>query len=111
MTKHHDQNCHVDPIEKPVDHAALEHAEAVYLAVQGMGCPRCAMRVQNGLLRLDGVLLAEVVLERNAAAVAYDFAQVEPADLVQAVTDAGNDGRHHYAAQVVAQMPAHEALR
>lgn len=49
MSNHHDQNCHVDPMVKPVNQAALENAEAVYLAVQGMGCPRCAMRVQKRL--------------------------------------------------------------
>lgn len=111
MSNHHNQNCHVDPIVKPVNQAALENAEAVYLAVQGMGCPRCAMRVQNGLLRLEGVLAAGVMLEQNAAAVAYDPERVQPADLVQAVSDAGNDGRHHYTAHVYAQMPARDALR
>jgi len=51
------------------------------------------------------------MLEQNAAAVAYDPERVQPADLVQAVSDAGNDGRHHYTAHVYAQMPASEALR
>lgn len=108
---HHNQNCHVDPIVKPVDQTALKDAEAAHLAVQGMGCQRCALRVQNGLLRLEGVLIAEVVLANNTAAVAYDPVRVQPADLVQAVADAGNDGRHHYTAHVYAQMPASEALR
>jgi len=31
-----------------------------------MGCPRCATRVRNGLLTLDGVLVADVFLERIA---------------------------------------------
>ena len=48
------------------------------LAVWGMGCPRCAMRVHNGLLGVDGILLVEVILERGMAGVAYDPAQVDP---------------------------------
>ncbi len=103
--------CHVEPFEKPFDQNALESADAVYLAVSGMGCPRCAMRVNNSLLNLDGVLLSEVVLENGIAAVAYDPARVTPADLVQAVSNAGNDGRHHYAARVFVQVSAREAIR
>lgn len=47
-----------------------------------------------------GVLLAEVVLDHSLAAVTSDPNRVVPAALVQAVTDAGNDGRHDYSAHV-----------
>lgn len=103
-------DCHVEPLEKPVDEAALETAMAAYLAVGGMGCPRCALRVRNGLLSLDGVLLADVFLEAGIATAAYDPTRVRPKDLVQAVANAGNDGRHHYWAEVMAVLPALEAL-
>jgi copper chaperone CopZ len=43
-----------------------------YMADYGIGCPRCAMRIRNGLLSLDGVLLAEVNLENRFAAAAID---------------------------------------
>ena len=104
-------HCHVEPFEKPLDQNALEVADVVYLAVSGMGCPRCAMRVKNSLLRLNGVLLSEVSLENGIAAVAYDPARVTPSDLAQAVSDAGNDGRHQYEARVFAQVSAREAIR
>lgn len=104
------ENCHVEPVEKTLDRQALAEAELAYLAVRGMGCPRCAMRVRNGLLSLDGVLLAEVILENGMAAVAFDPDRVRSADLVQAVAGAGNDGRHHYLAQVVQQGPAKQEL-
>jgi copper chaperone CopZ len=108
MNQH--ENCHVEPVEKPLDRAALSTAEVAYLAVQGMGCPRCAMRVRNGLLRLDGTLLADVFLEQGLAAVAYDPVQVKPAALLRAVANAGNDGRHHYRAELVKVALASEAL-
>ena len=102
--------CHVEPVEKPLDEAALAHAAAVYLAVQGMGCPRCAMRVRNGLLGLDGVLAAEIFLAEGVAIAAYDPACVATDDLIAAVAAAGDDGRHRYQARVIAHAPAASAL-
>ena len=99
------ENCKVEPLEKPLDRDALANAKAAYLAEYGMGCPRCAMRVRNGLLGLDGVLLAEVHLEQGIAAAAYDPHRVAPSDLVAAVVGAGNDGRHHYQAEFIKQVP------
>ena len=103
-------NCHVEPLEKPVDQEALQNATAVFLTIQGMGCPRCAMRVRNGLLGLDGVLAADVFLEEGMAVAAYDPARVETGDLIAAVAAAGGDGRHHYQAQVIGRAPAASAL-
>ncbi len=100
-----DENCHVDPLDKPLDQKNLDSAAAAYLAVSGMGCTNCAMRVRNGLLGLEGVLVAYVELESQLAAAAYDPQRVTPEDLVQAVANAGNDGRHHYRAQFIRQVP------
>ena len=104
------ENCHVEPVEKPLDRTALSTAMVAYLAVWGMGCPRCAMRVRNGLLGLDDVLLADVFLEEGIAAVAYKPDRVTTEDLVTVVAAAGNDGRHHYRAKVVGQVPAAQVL-
>jgi Cu+-exporting ATPase len=99
------ENCQVEPLENPLDQDALANAMAAYLAVYGMGCPRCAMRVRYGLLGLDGVLLAEVHLEKGIAAAAFDPNRVTPSELVAAVAGAGNDGRHHYQAEFIKQVP------
>lgn len=103
-------NCHVEPLEKPLDQAALSTAQAAILTVSGMGCPRCAMRVRNGLLGLDGVLLVNVILEMGIAAVAFVPEETTQASLVKAVAGAGNDGRHHYEAHLLQTMPANEAF-
>ncbi len=108
MSEH--ENCHVDPVEKPVDKQALLTAQATFLGVSGMGCPTCAMRVRNGLLNLDGVLVAEVYLQNGIAAVAYDPTEVTPDNLVTAVANAGNDGRHHYEAHILQTVPAAKAF-
>jgi len=108
MNEH--ENCHVEPLEKPLDEAALDKARAVYLAVWGMGCPHCAMRVRNGLLSLEHVLFADVSLEKGLAIAAYDPERVSSDDLMMAVAMADNDGRHKYRVRVVGQVPATEAL-
>lgn len=108
MDQHH--NCAVELLEKTVDMEALTASTVAYLAVRGMGCPRCAMRVRNGLLGLDGALAANVFLEQGLAAVAYDPEQIKPAALLRAVVNAGNDGRHNYQATLVAEKPASKAL-
>lgn len=107
MNEH--KNCHVKPLEKPLNRAALITAIAAYLAIEGMGCSRYAVRVRNGLLRLDGDLLANIFLEDDAAAVAYDPVRVMPADLVRAVAAAGSDDRPYYRARVMSLIPAVEA--
>lgn len=104
------QECHVDPLEKPVDRIALRNAMAAYLTVEGMGCPRCATRVRNGLLSLTGVIVADVFLEDRLAAVAFDPGKVSPGELVGAVAYAGNDGRHSYRAVPVQVKPLAEGM-
>ena len=103
-------HCQVTPFEKPIDYEALNRARALYLHVHGMGCPRCATRVRNGLLGLDGVLAASVFLAEGVAAAAYDPTRVEIDDLIVAVAGAGNDGRHVYQAHVIGQAPLDSAL-
>lgn len=104
-------NCHVEPVSKPINMEELLNSKAAYLAVSGMGCASCAMRVRNGLLSLDGVLLAEIQLERGIATVAYDPQTLTTQDLIQAVASSGNDGRHHYWARLIQDFPAKQVLK
>jgi copper chaperone CopZ len=106
----HHENCHVEPTVKPFDEAALAEAMVAYLAVSGMGCERCAMRVRNGLLNQEGVVLADVFLHEGVAAVTFDAARLHPDWLLEVVAGAGNDGRHRYWAEVIAVKSAAEAL-
>lgn len=97
--------CQVDPLEKPLDRDALSTAMVAFLAVEGMGCPRCAMCVRNGLLDIDGVLLVEVQLEQGFAAAAFDPKRITYSDLVSAVVGAGYGGLHQYRAEFINQVP------
>ena len=98
-----DENCYVEPIYKnAVSKDEVRKAASALLAVWGMGCENCAMRVRNSLLALDGVYGVDVYLDRATAEVSYDSKKVSTEALVNAVMRAGNDGRHEYRAQLVA---------
>ncbi|RMF88075.1 MAG: cation transporter [Nitrospinota bacterium] len=97
MKRH--QDCHVDPLEKPVDLEALRRAKIVTLLIRGMGCGRCALRVRNSLLLLPGVLTADIDLYNGLAEIAYDPSQADIDALVGAVAAAGGDGRHSYSVE------------
>ena len=59
--------------------------------VQGMGCAACVARVENTLRACKGVSGVSVSLASNSAQVDFDPDQTTPAELQQAVRDAGYD--------------------
>ena len=97
-------HCHVDPVIKEIEAGERAGASAVALAFGGMGCPNCAMRVRNSLLRLDGVLDAEVDHVAGRAAILYHPERTTVPTMIEAVRRAGGDGRHEYWATV--ELPA-----
>ncbi len=94
-------NCHVAPIQKDVSVEDQNAAQMVILAVWGLGCENCANRVRNSLLRLDGVVSADVGLAHGLALVDYVPSKTNLNDILLAVAAAGNDGHHHYRAEIV----------
>lgn len=108
MSEH--ENCHVEPLRKPLDRKALASARVAFLIVAGMGCPNCATRVHNALLRRDGVLYVDVSLARGTAAVAFRPEQMTTENLLTAVAGAGDKTGHHYLARLLQTMPAREAF-
>lgn len=99
--------CHIEPFKKPLDQAALSNATVAYLAVLGMGCERCVMRVANSLLRTQGVVAC--AFNGNIAAVAYDQEQIRVDALVEAVAAAGNDSHHVYSAEFLFEESIQES--
>ncbi len=93
----HREDCHVPRVEKEIDPRALDRAQSVVLVITGMGCPNCANRVRNALLRHPGVLTAEVDLREGLAAVALEPG-VDERELSMAVATADPSGRHPYRA-------------
>ena len=105
----HHQNCHVIPITKPLDSEALRGARSAYLAVEGLGCERCATRVRNALLQLGNALAADVVLADGMARVAYAPEHTDVGRLLAAVVACGDDTRHRYRAKLLAEGPVDPA--
>jgi Cu+-exporting ATPase len=63
--------------------------ETAELAISGMTCASCVMRVENKLKKVPGVRDAAVNLATERAMITYDPAQTDAASLVQAVEAAG----------------------
>lgn len=96
-----DENCYVEPIYKTSSMDQIQKADTATLAVWGMGCENCVTRVRNSLLSLDGVYGVDVFLNMALAEVHYDSKKLSPHVLVNAVSSAGNDGRHNYRVELI----------
>ncbi|MBQ7280005.1 MAG: heavy-metal-associated domain-containing protein [Bacteroidales bacterium] len=57
--------------------------------VEGMACEHCKARVESVLRAIDGVVGAVADVGAKNVVVEYDAAKVSPADLKEAVEDAG----------------------
>ncbi|MFQ5689988.1 MAG: heavy-metal-associated domain-containing protein [Gemmatimonadota bacterium] len=94
-------DCHVEPLDKPVAEAAIAHARTATLSVNGMGCVNCAHRVRNGLLRREGVYRVDVDLGAGTARVQFDASVIDLPDLLEAVAAAGAESHHAYSARIL----------
>jgi copper chaperone CopZ len=61
------------------------------LDITGMSCSHCVARVNKALTAVPGVRVEQVSV--NRATVEYDPAQVAPAQIAEAVTEAGYPAR------------------
>ena len=95
------ENCYVEPMYKNSTADQIRNGENALLRIWGMGCENCVTRVRNSLLSLDGVYRADVYLDLALAEVRYDSKKLSPDVLVDAVSRAGNDGRHNYRAELI----------
>jgi copper chaperone CopZ len=100
-------HCHVAPIEKIVSSEEQETTTTISLAVSGMGCSNCAVRVHNGLLALKGVVHVNVSHITATVEMVFNPTILTVFDFADAVANAGNDGRHRY--QVVAHLIPNKA--
>jgi copper chaperone CopZ len=95
------ENCHVEPLHKEAAWEERQNMSVALLAVEGLGCPTCANRVQNSLLALYGVTAAQVSHVAANAKILYNPDLTTTEALLDAVVQAGNDGRHNYRAQFI----------
>ena len=57
--------------------------------IKGMGCAACSARIENVIGKMDGVSNVAVNLMTNSMIVDFDEGQVQSADIVKSVSDAG----------------------
>ncbi len=93
--------CGVEPISKQSTEEEMAEGTQITLAISGMGCMSCASRVGNSLLRLPGVVEANVSHVNGIANVIYIPNLTGLSNLFQAVVQAGGDGRHNYSARLI----------
>lgn len=86
--------------QKPNPEKAIEKHIA-YLAIAGMGCSNCAARIRAALMSIQGVSEAIIDHQQGLGLVTYDPQLVLDTLMVQTVKAAGNDGHHHYEAQLI----------
>ena len=101
-----DHDCRVEPIQKISSADEQEKIELALLAISGMGCSNCAIRVRNSVLSIYGVTGAYVDHTAGIAQVSYnpDFVKIDY--LINAVRGAGRDGQHAYQARLLATAMA-----
>ena len=63
--------------------------ETVTLKISGMTCGGCVNSVRKVIAALNGISAVDVSLERAQATVSFDPAQSKPADIKNAIQDAG----------------------
>jgi copper chaperone len=63
--------------------------QTVTLGISGMTCGGCVRSVTNVLSALDGVVKADVSLDKQCAVVEYDQAKLDIGQLKHAVQEAG----------------------
>ncbi|QBD78542.1 copper-translocating P-type ATPase [Ktedonosporobacter rubrisoli] len=62
--------------------------EAIF-ALEGMTCASCAMRIEKGLKKVEGIKEASVNLATERATVSYDPQQTDPAQMIRKVEAVG----------------------
>lgn len=77
------------PFVMPPEARAETSATRVILQVEGMTCEKCAQKVTDALLQLNGVSEARVNLDRKQADVAYASDLVSTSDMREAIEQLG----------------------
>ncbi len=63
--------------------------KAVTLGITGMSCASCSLRIEKGLMKLSGILTANINLAMEKAQVSYDDSQIRIEDIKQKIEDIG----------------------
>lgn len=94
------KDCHVEREHKQITSEERAETTEAALEIFGMGCPNCANRVHNSLLKLRGVMQAQVDHLSGMGLVRFNPTMASTNQLIEAVSDAGRDSNHRYHARL-----------
>lgn len=98
-----DQDCHIEPVSRVAAPTESDRREVAIFAVLGMGCPNCAIRIENKLVATQGVLDAHFDHIADMGVVVFNPELVNTKALTELVSQAGDGDRHEYAAWLLTQ--------
>ncbi len=93
--------CQITPVQKSISEEEKLTTQVTYLAISGLNCPNCALRVKNALLNKFGVIDALIDHADGLGEVIFNPDIIHRSDLVNIVSNAGNDGTHSYSAIII----------
>jgi copper chaperone CopZ len=96
-----DDPCDIKAIHKTTVHEEKRISQITYLAMSGLNCPNCAIRVRNALLNVYGVTDAIIDHIDGLGEVTYNPNLVERERITDIVSKAGGDGIHSYKAMIL----------
>lgn len=100
-----DDPCDIKAIQKTISEEEKQTTQVTYLAIEGLNCPNCAIRVRNALLNVLGVTDANIDSTLGLGEVTFNPALLERASLIDIVSNAGGDGIHSYSAKFLSNLP------
>lgn len=71
------------------------HTESIRLAIQGMTCQSCALRIEKVLNRKDGILSAEVNFANEEARITFDNSTINTNQLLDIINKTGFNAEEH----------------
>ena len=88
--------CQIDPIQKTATAEEQQVVTTALLAVWGLDCTNCVVRVRNSLLALYGVVDVDIAFELGTAEVLFNPRLTNIPALVNTVSKASSDWEHRY---------------
>jgi copper chaperone CopZ len=93
--------CEIKAIHKTIAEEEKRTTQITFLAISGLNCPNCAIRVRNAFLNTYGVTDAIIDHAAGLGEIIYNPNLVERSSLPEIVSKAGGDGIHSYSARIL----------
>ena len=93
--------CQITPVHKSITEEEKLTTLVTYLAISGLNCPNCALRVKNALMNEYGVIDALIDHADGLGEITFNPNLIEKSKLLKIISSAGGDGVHSYSAIIM----------